>query len=91
MPSGEIEGEFPSGDSREEVDALVGFEIGGLKVEDASVIDFPWRDVAGIHEVLKPVADEALVVVVEGERHSVTSSSKGVGFGLTSISIVAPR
>jgi hypothetical protein len=58
----------PNADAREEVGLRRG-DVFGLEVFDAAVIDDSGSDVAGGHEVVKPLCGVRLVFVIEG-RHA---------------------
>lgn len=51
VPSGEVEGVFPSGDPGEEMHSLVAAELVGANVEDGSVTDMTRRDQPRVDQV----------------------------------------
>src|SRR5690606_23625802 len=63
-PGGELRGEFPACDAREEVQAIIAHKIRASNIDNAPVVDTARRDVAGVHEIAYPVAAVAINLVV---------------------------
>jgi hypothetical protein len=68
-PSGEAQGETPPTDAGEEVALIEPSEVGGLHVNDASLVNDSGRDVASGDEVSEPGSGIGVDLVVVGRHH----------------------
>jgi hypothetical protein len=88
-PSGETEGDGPSGDTGEEMALGVAAEIVGSHVNDASFVNVATGDVSGGDEVAEPLRCIGVDLVVVGghsppclcEFRAARASSKSANFG----------
>ena len=68
-PSGELEGEIPSGDPGEEMAAVESFKVISGNLLNASFVDFASRDVSGGDQVPQPCRGERINFVVVGDHY----------------------
>jgi hypothetical protein len=61
----EVESEVPTADSGEQMDALKPQEIVGGEICNGAIVNDAWRDGAGVDEILKPIAGEAINVIIQ--------------------------
>ena len=73
-PSGDLEGQIPSGDPGKEMAAVVSFKVIGSNLLDASFVDFARRDAPGGDQVPQPFGGERVYFVVVGDHSAATAS-----------------
>ena len=75
-PSGDLQGEIPSGDPGEEMAAVVSFKVIGSNLLDASFVDFARHDMPSGDQVPQPCRGERInFVVVGGHTLLLTSTT----------------
>ena len=88
-PSGDLQGEIPSGDPGEEMAAVVSFKVIGSNLLNASFVDFARHDMPSGDQVPQPCRGERINFVVAG-GHTLLLTSTTLCDGGTLIASLPP-